>query len=79
MRSGILFITLLISCGNSIPMSPRTHQLTKAEIEYKTDTKMLEEMLAKLMMDMHNGDKLTTTDQGMYWEGQGPRSLASYM
>lgn len=39
----------------------RKHQLTKAEIEYKTSTKTLEEMLAKLM----NTDDLASTNQGM--------------
>lgn len=72
MRSGILFITLLIvSCGNSIPV--RKYQLTKAEIEYKTDTKTLEKMLAKLMTNMHNG-KVATTDQGAFFS----RSVLQY-
>ena len=59
---------MTISCGTSIPA--RKHQLTKADLQYKTDTKTLEKMLAELM-DIRDEDIRDDDREDMASSNQG--------
>ena len=64
MRAHTIILTLVLAaCATSMPA--RKHQLTKAEIQYKSDTKTLYDMLAKLMNTHDGKELLATTNQGM--------------
>lgn len=57
---------VVISCGNPLPARKYQPTYTKAELQYKTDTKTLEDVLAKLMnvRDDIDHDELAAVNQG---------------
>ena len=46
MEFAVLIIFAALSCGSSLPAA---RKFTKAELQYNTNTKMLEELLTRLM------------------------------